>query len=211
MLKVIQNFCNDTSLHGFNYICHPGRHKTEKIFWALSILASFTVTGVLIFKFIIESQANPTVIYTDQNAISAQDIYFPSLSLCPGIITKTMEKPFRYEIMKKMIENRTLKLTNLTLAELKMMQIGSLVSNDRFMSKKFPNLSIATEDFLDVIDSFGIFLSPSFTRSKSTPYINIYGNWSNKFPLNLTRTLSKTGYCYSFNFPNSSQMFHMDR
>ena len=94
MLKVIQNFSSDTNLHGFIYIFEPTRHKVERIFWTLSILTSFTITGILIYKFIVESQANPFVIYTDQSAISAQNIYFPSVSICPGLLSQTMIKPF---------------------------------------------------------------------------------------------------------------------
>lgn len=211
MLEVIQNFSSDTNLHGFIYIYQPTRHKTERIFWILSIFTSFTLTGILIYKYIVESQLNPIVIYTDQNAISAQDIFFPSVSLCPGLLFKTMDEPFKYQNVKDMLENQTLNLSRLTLKELKMMQIGSLVANDRFMSRKYPNLSIATEDLLDVLDSFGTFIRHSMKYGKLEPFSNIAGNWSNKYPVHLTRTLSKVGYCFTFNFPNSSQMFHMEK
>ncbi|KAL7036626.1 hypothetical protein ACKWTF_008880 [Chironomus riparius] len=210
MLKVIQNFCGDTNIHGFMYIGQVSSHRIERIFWAISIFVSFTLTGILIYKFIIESQANPIVIFTDQNAISVQDINFPSLSFCPGIIFETIKNPFKYTEIKEMLENQTIELSNLTLDELKMMQIVSLVANDRFMSGNYPNLSITTEDFLDVLNTFGSFIGESVKSNVLPTYYFFNGNWSNKYPMNLTRTIGPTGFCHTFNFPNSSQMFRME-
>ena len=211
MFKVIQKFCSDTNLHGFIYIGQPSRHRIERIFWTISTFVSFTITGILIYKFLVESQVNPIVIYTDQNAISAQDINFPSLSFCPGIILDSMKKPFKYLEVKEMLENQTIELSNLTSNELKMMQIVSLVANDRFMSGNYPNLSIMTEDFMDVLNTFGSFVGDPVRNFMETPYFFFRGNWSNKYPMILTRTIWHTGYCHTFNFPNSSQMFHMER
>jgi len=211
IIKVIENFCSDTNLHGFMYIMQPSRHRIEKIFWTFSILVSFTVTGILIYKFLVESQVNPIIIYTDQNAISAQDINFPSLSFCPGIIFESMKVPFKYQKIKEMLENQTINLSNLTSDELKMMQVVSLVGNDRFMSENYRNLSITTDDFMDVLNSTGSFVGDPILKYNLLPYFFLKGNWSNKYPMNLTRTLWKTGFCHTFNFPNSSQMFHMER
>ena len=210
MLKVIQNFCGDTNIHGFMYIGQESSHRIERIFWAVSIFVSFTLTGILIYKFIVESQANPIVIFTDQNAISVQDINFPSLSFCPGIIFETMKNPFKYREIKGMLENETMELSNLTLSELKMMQIVSLVANDRFMSGNYPNLSITTEDFMEVLNTFGSYIGESVKSNVLPTYYFFNGNWSNKYPMNLTRTLWRTGFCHTFNFPNSSQMFQRD-
>jgi amiloride-sensitive sodium channel len=213
MLKVFENYCSDTSLHGFIYIIQPPRHKIERIFWSLAIFASFIQTGILIYKFFVENQANPIVIYTDQNAISLQDIDFPSVSFCPGIIFKTMDKPFEYHEIKKMLENQTMDIENLTLNELKMMQVASLVAQDKFMSTNYPNVSISTDDFVEVLGSFGSFFGPPayFEGERLLSLSFFAGNWTDRYPANLTYTLWKTGFCYTFNFPNSSQMFEMDR
>lgn len=208
MLKVIENYCSDTSLHGFIYIIQPPRHKSERIFWTFAIFASFIQTGILIYKFIVENQANPIVFYTDQNAISVQDINFPSVSFCPGILLKSMNEPFEYHKIKAQLENQTLDIENLTLKELKMMQVASLVADDRFMSSKYQNLTIPTEDFVDILGSFGSFFGdPMYKR-----FLRFYftGNWTDKYPANFTHTLWKTGPCYTFNFPNSTQMFHLN-
>ena len=211
MLKRIEFFCNNTNIHGFNYIGQSSRHKIEKIWWALSIFTSFIITGILIYKFIVESQVNPIVIYSDQNAISAYDLYFPSLSLCPGIIFETMKEPFQYRELKEMLENGTIELENLTLYEQKMMQTVSLIANDQFMLENYQNTSIPTDNFMDLLYSFGTFVGDPIQNDVDPPYFYFRGNWSNKYPMNLTRTLWNTGFCHTFNFPNSSQMFHLKR
>ncbi|CAG9805270.1 unnamed protein product [Chironomus riparius] len=208
MLKVVGNYCSDTSLHGFIYITQSTRHKIERIFWSIAIFASFIQTGILIYKFMIENQANPIVIYTDQNAISVQDINFPSVSFCPGILLKTMEKPFEYHEIKLMLKNQTMNIKNLSLKELKMMQVASLVAKDQYMSTNFQNVSIPTNDFIDILGSFGTFFGEPLYGTIFRPYF--MANWTDKYPVNFTNTLWKTGFCYTFNFPNSSQMFHLN-
>jgi hypothetical protein len=153
---------------------------------------------------------NPIVIYTDQNAINAQDINFPSLSFCPGIIFETMRVPFKYLKIREKLENQTLSLNSLTSYELKMMQVISLVADDRFMSENYPNISISTDNFMDVLNSTGSFVGDPLSKFYEIPYFYFRGNFSNKYAMNLTRTLWKTGFCHTFNFPNSSQMFYME-
>ena len=49
-------FCNQTSLHGWNYICHQNSSKVDKIFWTLIILLSASTAAYFLSKSTIDYQ-----------------------------------------------------------------------------------------------------------------------------------------------------------
>jgi hypothetical protein len=90
------------------------------------------------------------------------------------------------------------------------MQIISLISNDRFLSNL--NVSVSTENMISRLNDFFSLLryEPIEPDLNALSPIFLNGNWSNRYEANWTETLHKTGFCYTFNFPNSSQFFHLD-
>jgi hypothetical protein len=88
------------------------------------------------------------------------------------------------------------------------MQIISLISNDRFLSNF--NVSIPTDNLIDRLTDFITLFQT--TPSINSPYpIHMKANWSQQYETNWTRTLHKTGFCYTFNFPNSTQFFNREK
>lgn len=211
MIEIVRDFCSDTNLHGFIYIVQPSRHKIERIFWSVSIFGSFILTLILIIKFIFESQSNPIVIYTDQNVINVEDINFPAVSVCPGVILKAGRKnTLDYKEIMMRITNETMDIEELTENELKLLQVASLIANDRFMSINFPNLSIPTDDFIEKLGEFEEFFDDPPFKNVLVPY-NFGANWTDKYPVFMTQNLWKFGFCHTFNFPNSSEIFRMEK
>lgn len=208
--KILQNFCKDTNLHGFNYTVQLSRHKAEKIFWSVSISTSFILTLILIIKFIIESQTNSVIIYTDQNVIKVQDINFPAISICPGLIYRIKSNiTIDYDsIGWKLNLHGYDGIRNLTLDEQKLFQVANLVADTQFLSRNFPNFSISTDGFVEKMEEFqDVFGEPFYSKSL-VPY-HFVANWTNRYPVFLTRTLWKTGFCHTFNFPGSDKIFDM--
>ncbi|CAG9811124.1 unnamed protein product [Chironomus riparius] len=152
MLKILETFCGHTNLHGFIYIVQPWRHKIEKFFWLISILISFILTGILINKLIIESQKNSIVIYMDQNPIKVQDLVFPAVAMCLGVLGRTPCKTqMFYDGAKSLLERNKTAIKPLKETQLKLLQIGSLLSRDRFMSDNFPTLNISTDNLMELL------------------------------------------------------------
>jgi hypothetical protein len=143
----LANFCANTSIHGFAYIAHTERRLIERLFWLLTIGTSFALTGVLINKLIIENQHNPTVIYTEQNIVPVTDIVFPSISLVPGLIPRTLVKiGFDYDSYKTKLQNGVYKIDDFLVFGLQRMQIASLMARDGFMAQF--NVTIPTDDYV---------------------------------------------------------------
>lgn len=125
--KTIKYFCRNTNIHGFGYIVQQSGHRIEKIFWSLSILISFILTGILIHKLVIESQKNPTIIYTDQSVVNVEELNFPAVSICPGLLTKSRcETIIDYDKMKLDLIDQP-NITRYSLDDLKLLQIASLI------------------------------------------------------------------------------------
>jgi hypothetical protein len=88
------------------------------------------------------------------------------------------------------------------------MQIASLVTRDGLMAKL--NISIPTDDLIERLDDFlSPFVYESQEKFKTYP-LNVKANWTEKHEVNLTRIISKEGFCYTFNIPNPSLLLNLD-
>ena len=202
---LLKTFCSHTNLHGFIYIVQPSRYKIEKIFWLISVLISFILTGILIHKLVIESQKNPVVIYTDQNPIRVQDLNFPAISMCFGLLYRTFCRTILdYPEVKKILRQDKSKINRLTPRQLKLLQVLTLVSRDRFISDNFPGLKIPTDDFLEILENFNetLMKKPGYDMSPTW-----YGSWNTNFHMDLTKVLSDFGNCFTFNMANIDKIY----
>lgn len=105
MLRLkLSNFFQKSTVHGFKYIAHNKVHRSERlklhllilensitiyffrIFWSLALILSFSTTLFSIRSLLLSISKTPTIIITDDNAISVTDVYFPSVTVCATTI-----------------------------------------------------------------------------------------------------------------------------
>ncbi|KAG5674049.1 hypothetical protein PVAND_004038 [Polypedilum vanderplanki] len=211
MLKIIKNFCLNTNLNGFIYIAQPSRHKIERIFWSITIFISFILTGFLIKKLIRESEKNPIVIYTDQNVVHVENINFPAISVCPGIILHTPKRlTFVYKHYVDLIKNK-FGVNAYEERIMKMMQVASLMMRDNFMQSYFEMFSIPTDDFVEQLHKFEPFFFTTYDLIRNRTLSFFDATWLRNSMANFTQTFWKQGFCYTFNFPGIDKMFHLEK
>jgi hypothetical protein len=116
MLKAqAQIYCEQTTLHGFKYL---KRNRAERLFWIFSMIFMFFSTIYLVHKLIVTWNKTPITIYADDLEVPLEAIYFPAVTLCPGLITATdVERVFDYEKIKKSFENGGMTLDDLPKSE----------------------------------------------------------------------------------------------
>lgn len=101
------------------------------------------------------------------------------------------------------------------------MQVVSLVSRDGFLAAY--NVSIPTDDFIEVLQSF----PKPYQLHMFDEITGIYGKWAHRYAakyfvvslefadfyeiFSFTEILCPTGFCVTFNFPNTSQFFNTER
>jgi len=147
-------------------------------------------------------QSNPIVIYSDENSISVTEINFSAVTICPAL--KLSIEGFDYEGIVEKLNNHETELKNLTEKELKYLQIINLI----YKSDLNLNISITTDDFMERLNDF-----PSFwiQKEKAPEVEGVQGNWSNKYAVNFTEILWRTGICSTFNFPRLDELFNLDQ
>jgi hypothetical protein len=74
----------------------------------------FAASIELFRKMINSMQKTPIVNYIDEVAVPVTDIYFPSISLCQGLIVENKEAKIDLEGMKNRIENGSMDMSNST-------------------------------------------------------------------------------------------------
>ncbi|KAG5679611.1 hypothetical protein PVAND_009171 [Polypedilum vanderplanki] len=212
ILKILQNYCQNTNLHGFIYIVQPSRHKIERFFWSILIFTSFILTLISIYKLYIASQKNPIIFYTDQNVVHVQDLNFPSVSICPGIIYRTSIRiVLDYDLIALHISEKTFNIDNLPDEILKMFHVTSLINRDVLFQSQYKKFAFSTTDFMDILHSFELPWFSSFSRIKNTTVNFFDAIWLKNYYAVLTQTLWKGGFCYTFNFPKLEDFFYVDK
>lgn len=88
------------------------------------------------------------------------------------------------------------------------MQITSLISNDGIMSSL--NVSIETDDFVDRLDDFISIWYYDKMFGGDYP-VQMSATWNTSYPVNFMRVLHPKGFCYTFNFPEVSEVFNLNR
>lgn len=89
------------------------------------------------------------------------------------------------------------------------MQVIGLISNDDFLIDQ--NISIATDDFIEILRDFQVttmimdYSDPRVVRNHFTL------DYDKKENVKLIEILSKTGFCYTFNIINVTDLFNLER
>lgn len=211
MLKeIFINFSDNTTIHGFSYIVQPSRYRTERVFWILSVLISFILISLLIYRLLSDSKKVPIIIYIDENYVSVEELDFPAVSVCYGF---QFQKPCftldYYDEFVRKIKGNESRIDNYSLDELKNFQILSLLQKDQFMLENFPDLQIPTNDFIDRIQKLNDTIPLNQVNGEGTLFNwNSFGQWIGQYLVHGKRVLSDTGVCFGYNFPEQNKVFN---
>ena len=76
----LKKYCEQTSLHGWNYIAQDKREW--KLVWAFVVLASVAMASTFIYK-AAEDFMNSTVVTTiHSTTVPLSEVYFPAVTVC---------------------------------------------------------------------------------------------------------------------------------
>ena len=90
---------------------------------------------------------------------------------------------------------------------MKLLQVTSLISSDGFMK----NFNISTDDFLERLREYYDFWQYDQQSSNKMYVQRMLANWSAEYEANLTQVLHPKGFCFTFNFPNASEFYHLEK
>lgn len=81
-MENFRNFCNTTSLHGFNYITRLDLSKNERLFWFIITIISIIVSISLVMVSYVWNGETPTVTVIESSHYPTWNIPFPAVTLC---------------------------------------------------------------------------------------------------------------------------------
>lgn len=89
----------------------------------------------------------------------------------------------------------------------KHLQVVRLLSNDKIL-KEF-NESVPMDDFLDRVRDFPEFWQESIEDDYYYSYFKKF-YWLKVFQANFSEVLARSGFCYTFNLPNASEIYNLN-
>lgn len=81
-MQNLRNYCNTTSLHGFNYLTRTDMTKKERYFWLFVVIVSIIVSIVLVIVSYLWNRETPTVTVIESSHHPTWDIPFPAVTFC---------------------------------------------------------------------------------------------------------------------------------
>ena len=81
-LRPFFEFCEDTTLHGWNYLVKRNISKSSRLFWAFVIFLSIGLAVVSCHGIISEFLVSDVIITVDSVSATLDNVLFPSIVVC---------------------------------------------------------------------------------------------------------------------------------
>ena len=95
-----QDFCKETSLHGWNYLLSEEKWKVlttlKRVLWSIIILSTAIVCSYFVVSRTIEYIESDVAIMLESRSGNLSEVYFPSIVVCN---MNPLRKSFMYEIL----------------------------------------------------------------------------------------------------------------
>lgn len=99
LIRNLRNFCNTTSLHGFNYISRSDFSPKERLFWLIVVIISIIVSIALVVVSYVWNRETPTVTVIESSHYPTWNIPFPAVTMCNfNKISKTKSNQLASEL-----------------------------------------------------------------------------------------------------------------
>lgn len=85
MTHSFNNYCEETTLHGFKHFSNVRVTQLEKWFWFVSLVLSLISCVVLVTKLVIEIQRTPIMKVSSNKPVPIVDIPFPAITFCQEV------------------------------------------------------------------------------------------------------------------------------
>ncbi|XP_068141009.1 sodium channel protein Nach [Drosophila tropicalis] len=186
----LRNYCQTTSLHGFNYITRQDISRYERWFWILVVFLAIITSIVLVIVSWYSNRETPTVTVIESSHFPTWNIPFPAVTICNfNKISKTKASGLfeRIRLPPNVTKMHVHKLFNLTL-----LPVDHIVSN-------------RTLEIYEKILTFNNLTLSQLTRELSPDCIDmitrcIWKGISSRCDSLFQRIETMEGQCCSFNY-----------
>ena len=82
MYQHFQNFCNETTLHGWQYLAEPSKNRGQKCLWTAVIIGAIILAGYFVVKTTQEYSKSATKTTIQTTTGNLHQVTFPDLVIC---------------------------------------------------------------------------------------------------------------------------------
>ncbi|XP_053686080.1 pickpocket protein 28-like [Sabethes cyaneus] len=197
--QLVEEFCENSSIHGVKYFVGSKRALIEKVWWVAVFLLSLYGCGRLIY-FVYQKWDNEPVIVTfAQKPTPVFQVPFPAVTICPETKAKSSEFNFTriFHLHLNPETRKTLSFSQTRQLQA-MLQICEFSFNDQLFNQTYD------DDCVAILNNLSI---PQMEMFVLCGWHTTYVDCTEEFTL----TLTDVGYCYSFNLLSSNDMLRKDQ
>lgn len=216
MLTSVQNYCNETTLHGFKYFTIEKCRRSEKLFWMTLLILSFSGAVLLINKLHTEVSKTPIVTVTSNTPVPIEEIPFPAVTFCLEMRIQEGQKK-SYSLMKNFYERKNYKaIEDFGFVKFKSFKINSKVYQsfnyleaiDLIMDDDSTSRFNVSFDGVKLIYILRKYIFQRWTSDRRM--LQHEGNWRDLFEMKIATVITRFGFCATFNIIEPDELLDLD-
>ncbi|XP_058125994.1 pickpocket protein 28-like [Anopheles ziemanni] len=185
--NIFEDYCVNSSIHGFKYFVGSSRTIAEKIWWLVVCIVSIYGCARLINTVYDKWRRNPVVVTFAEQPTPIHDIPFPAVTLCPITKVKTSVLNFTALYLQTVQHN-----TKHNISEEDYDRFMAMNQVCDFAFSEFADDQTYDDNIVSVLQDIAIPFDEIFV---SCAWKNKYVNCSQLF----NQALTESGICYTFN------------
>ncbi|XP_053679171.1 pickpocket protein 28-like [Anopheles nili] len=199
VMSILEDYCINSSIHGFKYFVGSKRTIAEKIWWISMCILSIYGCGSLIKTVFDKWRRDPVVVTFAEKPTPIYDIPFPAVTICP--VTKAKSSQLNFTAVYQRAIHEGLKDTDITDEEFDRF-VAMLQVCDFGFSEYFTNQSY-DDNVVEMLRDLAIPFEEQFLMCTWRGH---YVNCSDLF----SPTLTESGVCYTFNGLSSNDLMKQE-
>ncbi|KAI8046473.1 pickpocket protein 28 [Drosophila gunungcola] len=209
-ITTYHEYCENTSIHGVQYLGERERPKRERIFWLFVFLVSIYGCSTLILSAYTKWTETPVIVSFAEKSTPVWSIPFPAVTVCSETkrVLKQKGKETTYadlysQFSEEMRASRLFKPQNVSALEMEEFRTLLHVCNTQIIEEDMPLIAGDDLDYFDVLER----MLPQFER-----YF-FYCRWLSRFgecEKFFRKTLTEEGICYTFNGLRATEIYRED-
>ncbi|XP_073943321.1 pickpocket protein 28-like isoform X1 [Choristoneura fumiferana] len=196
--ELMQDFAQNTTLHGLRYIAERRLSFTEKLFWIVAFVISLSMCVLLIWNVWVKWRTSPVIVTLSEQLVSVGEVPFPSITICPQL--KLKRSAYSDNIFFEVL-NLTSK-SNWTEDEIKILQKHEDLSNLCFHQVNYRRNYSDTkiiEHYFEVSPTAQDVLQSCQWREAVVPCVELF-----------QPVLTLEGVCFTMNSLAASEIFRLE-
>lgn len=206
---IIADFLRNSSVHGIKYIGERNRHWSERMFWVIAFIISFSGCSVMIYKIFWKWQLTPVIVSFAENSTPIWEIPFPAVTICPETKSIKEELDFsetfrKLKNMGKNNQNQTIE-DILTLEERKKLEAIAQVCDLHLLDNitSFDNV-LESKNIISTLKQINVWQNDSILLCN-------WGGDIQECSQVVDEVITEEGVCYSFNILKSGELFKIEK